>query len=445
MAPWRPTQRPSQATSTSVLSAANSAPPGVTRGYSWRPRLTTAVVITLGVVFAAWLFTPTWADQRGPDSKGFYAAGSLLSRGGDPYDTVQQRAEEDRLYNAQGGIRPGDPGYYAFTPYGYPPLVTRVLALASGTGYPGFYLASAMVLLVAGILGFELLLSVLGWQRRWPARIFFLSSTPMALALFTGSPSTILLLSWSSALWLMRRNRPIWGGAALSVCLLKPPVGLPIAAALLVAGPGRRRTALAGFLLAILAWAAANVAVAGVDEQRRWLGALSGFGGALQPGARASVFSQAGLVGVPALLIDHLPAAAAVAIVGAVLLGLLVWMWRLPGLKATLRQEPWLGLAVLTAAALAITPYIHLNDLVLEAFPLLVIASNPLDVLGRVTLLLSALGAPLRVFLSLLAAATVGRGPSTDSVPGWGVAITALTVVCLALVARRRPAGADSS
>jgi hypothetical protein len=395
------------------------------------------VVAVLCVVFAGWLFTPAWADQRGPDSKDFYAVATLSARGGNPYDPAQLGAEEDRLYNRGGAVRVGDPGYYAFNPYGYPPLVTSALRLAEGVGPDAFYLGSAILLLAAGVAGFELLLATLHWRRRWLARLLFLASTPMALSVFTGNPSPILLLAWAGALWLMQRGRPVLGGAVLSVCLLKPPVGLPVAAALLLVGPGRRPVATAGFAGGAIAWAAASVALGGVEAHLRWIEVLVGYGGGLGPGARASAFSQLGLVGVPALLMDHVPTVVAVGAVGAVLGALVAWAWRAPGMQPAVKGERWVALALLVAAGLALTPYVHLNDLVLEAFPVLVLASSRLDIAGRLTLLGAALGAPLRIALSLVTSVFLGSAPGTGSTPGWGVALTAMLVVCLVLVARR--------
>jgi hypothetical protein len=232
-------------------------------------------VLLVAALVAIWLFTPTWAAERGIDAKDLYAAASLQSRGGNPYDPGQQGREQDRLFNTPSHILPGQGGY-AHAPYGYPPLFTAALRAALPMGFGLFYLAAVALLLAAGMGGFEAILEVAGWRRRWLARGFFLASMPMALSLFVGNPSPLLLFGWAMALLLARRGRPFAGGLVLTLCLLKLPVGLPAAAALIVGvGTGRLLLA-AGLGVGTAVVGSLQVQLTGPGATLDWVRSLGG-------------------------------------------------------------------------------------------------------------------------------------------------------------------------
>jgi hypothetical protein len=84
-----------------------------------------------------------------------------------------------------------------------------------------------------------------------------------------------------------------------------------------------------------------------------------------------------------------------------------------------------------------VTPYVHLNDLVLDALPLLVVASQPLTPVSRLTLALTGLGAATPLALSALPQ-VANAVPSSIAV--FGLLLGALTV--LALVTLGRPEAA---
>jgi hypothetical protein len=90
------------------------------------------------------------------------------------------------------------------------------------------------------------------------------------------------------------------------------------------------------------------------------------------------------------------------------------------------------------ALALVVTPYVHLNDLVLEALPVLVIASQSLTLVSRPALALWGLGATTPLLLSAFPQIANAQLPS--SVGAFGLLLGILTVVSVVTV--RRPTAA---
>ena len=407
-------------------------------GWGWRPGIGTATVLLVASLFAAWLFTPTWSGERGVDAKVFYAAASLQNRGGNPYDPAQIGAEQDRLFNIPAHLAPGQAGY-ARAPFGYPPLFTLVLRGALPLGFDRFYLALLALLLAAGVVGFEAVLRVAGWQRRWLARALFLASAPMALSLFVGNPSPLLLLGWAAALLLARRGRPFVGGVVLTLCMLKLPVGVPAAAALLIAPANGRRLLLAfGLAAGSGVLASIQVLLTGPEATANWIRSLGGYASGIRGG---SAFSQSGLAGVPALFLDYVSTLLAV-ILGLVLVAaILFWAWRRLGGSGQ-AIAPNLYLAIILVASLGATPYLHLNDLVLMAFPLLLLAQSKPTLLGRVTELAWFIGIPVRLLVLAVASVALKLHPEAGAA-GIGLVLLLLLLVALPLVSTSgRPAGA---
>jgi hypothetical protein len=406
------------------------------------------VCLAVAITFTAYLFSPLWWTEIGADARVLYAAGTLSARGGDPYNLASLEAEEDRLYNPAGTTR-----VFRHAPYGYPPLVTTALRAASGLSELHFYLATVALLLACGLGGFELFLSLLAWRGRALARVFFLASTPMALDVFVGNPSAILMLAAGAGAWWTARGRPFWGGVALALLAVKPQVGLPIAAAVLLAAPaaaapsGHRLRAglVAGLGLAagLLVLAAAAVAFEGSSAFPRWAATLTSFGAALGPAGSGSEFSQSGLAGYPALM-PFLPPAVAVVVAALVVAPPIAWtIWRKRDRMAGPTFAP---LALAMAAALGVSPYLHMNDLILGALPLLVVAAaRPRLIIGA-TLVLWAVGAPLRLVLAA-ALALAGVTFSASGRAGFGVILTATLLVSVIAVVNapgQDPAGPAS-
>lgn len=386
--------------------------------------------LCIAVVFAAYLFTPVWWSEIGPDAKDLYAAGVLSAAGGDPYQIAQQGAEEDRLYNPPGTIT-----RYREIPYGYPPVVTAALSLGTHVSEPAFYVVSLGLLLGTGLVGFEFCLSILKWRGRWLARAFFLASAPMALDLFIGNPSALLLLFCGAGAWLLVSGRPVLGGLVLSGMALKPQVGLPIAVAVIATAPwaaaasNRLRlwailAATVGMVAGVAGLAALGAALEGPASLGRWSVAAREYGNALGPGAPGSAFAQTGLAGLPALLMGRFSAPLAAVITAVVVAPAIGFaLWRLRDRIDTPSFGP---MAVGIAVALALSPYLHLNDLVLAALPLLLIASQRLNPMRRGTLFVWAVGPYL-----LLVVLTILSPPGVAGFGqvGIGVVLTGLLLL----------------
>jgi len=87
-------------------------------------------------------------------------------------------------------------------------------------------------------------------------------------------------------------------------------------------------------------------------------------------------------------------------------------------------------LGLLAALALVVTPYVHINDLVLEALPVLLLASMPLNWVSRPVLTLWGLGAATPVALAILHLAS---GQAT-TVAGFGLLLAIVTPVALVVL-----------
>jgi hypothetical protein len=386
------------------------------RTLSWRPGPITWFGIGLNLVVAGWLFSPELSGHQGVDSHVFHAVGRAAAEGKNPYDPNQLFAVEDRLYNQPNGLRPGDEGYVYKHTYPYPPFFTAALEVASRVPWPVFFWAGVALALGTSMLAFELLLGVLQWRGRMVVRVAFLFSAPVAVEAFFGNSSALLLLAWAAGLWLMNRSRRWLAGAVLAFCWIKPTVGLVVVGALLLFGPGNRSQAFFGFVLGSLALLVVDLAVTGVGPLLLWGQIMLGYGTALTGGSPGAAFSGniTSLAGASALLMVPLGHVLAVGVSG--LLMLVVAAWLLLDRRRPSPLEPETALAVAMAAAVTLSPYLHFNDLVLAAYPLLVIASRPLTILSRVAIGIWALLFPARLAL-MDVASTLAHAPSLD--PSW--------------------------
>ena len=99
------------------------------------------------------------------------------------------------------------------------------------------------------------------------------------------------------------------------------------------------------------------------------------------------------------------------------------------GLLGPLAPDRLLPPALLTTLALLVTPYVHLNDLVLEALPVLLIASLPLTIASRTTLILWGLGSATPIFWVALTHAENAGLPAR--IGALGLLLSVLTAVAL--------------
>jgi hypothetical protein len=345
------------------------------------------VALILNLLVAVWLFSPQLSPHRGVDSRVFYAAGKVAASGGNPYDPAVFLPAQERIFDQPSGYQRTDDAYVYPHTYANPPLFTAALRTAAVVPWPVFFWAGVALALGASLIAFELLLDVLRWRGRALPRLAFLLSAPVLIEAFFGNTSALLLLAWSVGLWLMSRDRPALGGVVLALCWIKPTVGLLVVGALLVAGPGRRVVAAAGFAAGSLLLLVASIAVTGTRPLIDWAHALTGYGLALTGGSVGSFGENiSGLAGVTSLLMGPLGRGAGIVVSALLLAGLLAWLLLTRSSATALRTDPQLRLALLMGMALGFSPYLHFNDLVLAAFPLLVIASRPLTAATRVAL-----------------------------------------------------------
>jgi hypothetical protein len=375
--------------------------------------------------------SPIFWSETGNDARVLYAAGRVAANHGNPYDFNQLSAEASRV-NAEAHA--AGTGRDAFGPneYHYPPILTRAWQALAPLGDVGFLVIDVAVLLIAGIIGLELILAALNWEQRWLPRLFFLFSLPMLTVLSSGNPATLLLLGWAAAFFWAARGRFLLAGGALAIAWIKPPVGIPIAVAMLIANWQQWRRLLAGVAAGSLVFAALNLALGGLDGTRDWILSLVQFSATINAHQDA-VIQQRFLAGLSGPFFGLGPLWAN--LIAVVLVGLiLLWIFRRAASEQWSERKPRLVIAIAMAVALAVSPYIHTYDLVLEAVPVLVLAGLASTALDRLTLTMWALAPALNLAVVLLVVAITGR---LDTPWSFAVALNALTLLALAAAAVR--------
>ncbi|HXA43849.1 MAG TPA: glycosyltransferase 87 family protein [Candidatus Solibacter sp.] len=413
---------------------------------SWRPGWLTLACLAVAMIFPIWLGGLSAQVFRGADAKVYYAAAVLDAQGGNPNDSAALIEEGEILFNRPSGLHRGQPGAYYMAPYGFPRLFTRLSRPFIGLGVTGYYIAVLAAITIGSLLALEALMTALDWDRdRWLPRLFLVLSAPFAEDAFVGNVSAALFLSWAVAFLLARRGRPLLGGLVLSVCLIKAPVGVPAAAALVAFPPplagstqpatwSRVRLA-AGVVIGAAGWVALNVVSAGWDATVSWWSSMVGYGQALGvgPGGAYNLVDQAGL---PSLLLGHVPALAAIAL-ASVPVGCVMAVVLLRSRRDHLPSSAGATTALALSGALLLSPYLHLNDLLLEALPVLVIATSPLSALARFTLIVWAVGTSVNLVVALIEA-DILQAPRQGGAAGFGLVLAILAFAGVAGALGRR-------
>lgn len=402
---------------------------------SWKPRIGSAACLLIAAIFSVWLMSPLLWGSILNDGRAFYAAGQVAARGGDVYNQVLIVSEEDRLNDAARAVGSGRDSFTP-NPYHYPPVMTRAFQALTPLDEGRFLVVVDAVLLAAGIIGLELVLAALAWRGRWWPRAVFLTSLPMFMVLFTGNPSSLLLLGWGAAFLAYRRNHLLLAGALLAVGLLKIPVGLPVAAALVLAAERGRARMLAGSAIGVGVFAAISL-LADPSGSVAWAASLFAFAPTIDL-HQTDVMRQCCMSGISALFLGLGPLwASLIAVV--LVAGPLLWMFRSGVLGEAWRRQPLVVMALLLAAGLALAPYSHTNDLVLDAMPMLVLASLPLTMVSRVTFVVWSLSVPMRLaFLLTVHQLNVPVGQPWSE----GVVLAIATFAAVALATTRLGAAA---
>jgi len=294
------------------------------------------------------------SPSHGQDFRDFFAAGTLVAQGRDPYDVSALVREQDTLYNQPDHLKPGDRAFYDGIPYPQGPWVAMALAPFSGLPWQAaylLYLLSAISAIAAAAWAF---LNLLGWAGR--ARLLAVGATvlsPVAfINLFQGQPVPFLLAAFAAAWTLLHRGRSMLAGMVLAIAWIKPHIGLPLVVVLGILHPTSIRRFLLGFAVgsAMLFAIAALVLRGGLLE---WPGVVLGqWSGPLQ---------QADLASINALYYPALHGAlrlVTLVVVLALAVAYAAWIFR--------QRRPWLlrGMTVLLLT-IAAAPYAHSYDALL--------------------------------------------------------------------------------
>lgn len=152
----------------------------------------------------------------GVDFRGYYAAGTLVVRGGNPYDYAQLAPVLNELTGSPGN-----------NPYFYPPWYCLFFVPLSIIPYQTARALWLLINLVLFYLSLEYLRVALEWKvdgwRRWGA---FLSAVVMFAAhcLHSEQAGILLLFGLALALRAIKQDRPALVGLGLVIAATKPQV-----------------------------------------------------------------------------------------------------------------------------------------------------------------------------------------------------------------------------
>jgi hypothetical protein len=198
---------------------------------------------------------------KGADFLAFYTGGAILAQG------HSEHLYERGYYRVtQQGIADSDVKYYAVYP---PPLYVAMTAVQ-----PLSYQRAAQLHLVTQAL----LIALAAWLLtsavpelgtwRWPA-FWLLTASPIAIMnTLTGQGAGWWLCLAGAGVLLIRRERPLLGGAVLGLLCAKPSLGAAVAAFLLLTGQLR---AVAGFGLGGAGLLAGSLLAYGATPWVGWL------------------------------------------------------------------------------------------------------------------------------------------------------------------------------
>lgn len=213
---------------------------------AFRQRLLVIFVLLMVAGYARQLaISPT----AGQDFRAFFAAGTVVAQGGDPYDWPTLSRVEDRLYNAPCRITPSDPSFYYFLAYPEGPWLAFALAPLAGWPWQAAFALYLVLLSVALAAGAAIAFTQLGLTgRRRTAAVLCAFLSPVGfLSLFMGQASVPVFISLMGAWWLQSRGRPTLGGLVLSLAWVKPNLGLVLPVVLALIAPANARRLAVGY------------------------------------------------------------------------------------------------------------------------------------------------------------------------------------------------------
>jgi Glycosyltransferase family 87 len=227
-----------------------------------RTRLWSAAGLLVGVMLIGWdlwVLAPTYISQYAVrnDFRLAYGAATvgITSGYGHLYDLAAQKSAIEKLgagFNPQPFISP-------------PPLawlVTPFLALPFAVA-----LVLWTLLLLAALCWAWFLLAPPGKLAKAAHLVLLLGVFPVAFGVMVGQPGAWVAAAVATAWWLLRNDRPVWAGLALSLIVLKPQLALLVPLCLLVSGHARTFGA---WLVATLLIGLAALALLGPDGVARY-------------------------------------------------------------------------------------------------------------------------------------------------------------------------------
>ncbi|MXP28428.1 DUF2029 domain-containing protein [Porphyrobacter algicida] len=326
-------------------------------------RRCTAVLVMLSIANLAVLAVLIGSSHDGVDRNGellgtdflsFWTTGRMLHAGSDPYSLAAHISAQRAFHAAADG----------FTGFFYPPLFLPVCWLLGLFGYfasLAIWLAStgSGLWLVARTWGRKLA----GYGPSWLAVLAF----PPALICVTHGQTAFLASLLLGLGTLLVGTQPWLAGILLGLAAFKPQLGLLVPVVLLAS---RQYRVVGGACLSVFVAALVVSVWWGADVWQRWLAigqeaSAALFGGLVGFAKFQSLYAGLRLIGAPHDL----------SIAAQLLLSLIIAAW----LAKLAWRKGWsldLGAAMLTGALLA-TPFVLDYDLVLLAFPLILLASVP--------------------------------------------------------------------
>jgi len=305
-----------------------------------RRRLWTAAGLLVGSILVGWdliVVAPGFLAQYAVrnDFRLDFAAALVGLRDGYPhlYDPQAQQA-------AILGLGPG----FNVQPFISPPPLAWLATVLTALPFQAALVVWTMLLLAA-LLWTWRLLAPGGGMARLAHLSLWLGLFPVAFGLLVGQPGALVAAAVATAWWLIRRDRPLAAGLALSLLVLKPQLALLVPLCLLVAG--HRRT-FAAWVVASVVIGVAALALLGVDGVNRYRDMLAQTQTPAWDITRR--YSISGPLGLGPLLNVVEVAVVAVALLAA-------WRHR--------NEGPELPIAAGIAGSLLFSPYLGFQDLLM--------------------------------------------------------------------------------
>lgn len=330
-------------------------------------RKTLLAVIAINAV--VYVFYVKDFTARGLDFQAFYGAGETIRNAPSRvYDLSYQRVIQRSQF--------GDQSESQFRPFFHPPHELLVFAPFSLLPY-ALSLSLWRIFNLLCLAGSGFLFAGAVRMNRSGPMLYFLAMAPVAVCLFEGQDSMLLVLFISACFYFLRRDRDALAGLVLAVAMFKPVLPVVIAVALLASGRRKLFSWFVGSGATLVALSLSIVGRAGVAQmlQGLKLAEQSSLG---MPTVRGLAYLVAG---------DH-PRLAYMAFVLA-----------LAGMFFFWRRARSLDFAIASAICLgcAFAPYLRIYDLVALAIPLLLTVDKAKSN-AAITLALSS--APLLLVLT---------------------------------------------